>query len=267
MQETGDDTRRSLDEFVCPISLCLPQHPVIAEDGQLYERRNIEAYFARDPDARSIRSPVLNTPMGRRLIEARNVLNFLRHVAETWQRGADSRLEEWCRVRDREAHANRRETNENGVVRCFKDGEHVRTLYPSDHPYHGIVHVYNEGRLVRAEYDAQHVFHGRVDVYDEHGVWIRMEYLPSHPWFGHIWTVCDDEFVRLEFATGHVSHGVIHVYADGQLTYTIFSECHPRHGMIRSYENGMHVRTTYEDWHPNFGVVIDERSSNRKRRR
>ena len=54
------------EEKVCPVTLQSFIHPVVAEDGHVYERSAIEAWFARNQ--RTITSPVTGFPMGQKLI-------------------------------------------------------------------------------------------------------------------------------------------------------------------------------------------------------
>ena len=49
---------------MCPISYELPVDPVLAEDGNIYERECIKRHLAKKQT-----SPINNTPMGTRLIE------------------------------------------------------------------------------------------------------------------------------------------------------------------------------------------------------
>ena len=56
-----------LDQLVCPIGYELPVDPVVAEDGQLYERICIESHLSTKPT-----SPMTNLPMGNRLVEVRH---------------------------------------------------------------------------------------------------------------------------------------------------------------------------------------------------
>ena len=66
------------DEWVCPITTELPLDPVIAEDGQVYERSAIEE--AIRVQGAALKSPMTNLPMGPRLTasnQARNTIEKL----------------------------------------------------------------------------------------------------------------------------------------------------------------------------------------------
>jgi len=66
------------DEWVCPITAELPIDPVMAEDGKVYERAAIEEHIRVNRD--SLRSPITNEAMGKRLIassQARNTIEKL----------------------------------------------------------------------------------------------------------------------------------------------------------------------------------------------
>ena len=63
------------DEWVCPITTELPLDPVMAEDGQVYERSAIEQLIRVQGEA--LKSPMTNLPMGPRLtatVQARNTI-------------------------------------------------------------------------------------------------------------------------------------------------------------------------------------------------
>lgn len=66
------------DEWVCPITTELPLDPVIAEDGQTYERAAIEELLR--VQGADLKSPMTNLPMGRQLLtstQARNTIEKL----------------------------------------------------------------------------------------------------------------------------------------------------------------------------------------------
>ena len=89
-QQSADETA---EELICAITFELPVDPVTAEDGRVYERRAIEEWLARPGE---LKSPTLNTPMGRRLLPARQVRNAIERMvrsgilsgprAESWEK-------------------------------------------------------------------------------------------------------------------------------------------------------------------------------------
>ena len=70
------------EEYVCPITAELPIDPVMAEDGRCYERRAIEEWFERQPQAQ-VKSPMTNEPMGKRLLPAVQLRNTLKRLVES----------------------------------------------------------------------------------------------------------------------------------------------------------------------------------------
>ena len=58
-----------VETITCPITAALPVVPVLAEDGRIYEKAAIKRWFSGKPRS-SIRSPITNAPMGRRLADA-----------------------------------------------------------------------------------------------------------------------------------------------------------------------------------------------------
>ena len=79
----------SLEEFLCPITQGLPLQPVFAEDGKVYERDAIETWLKQNA-----KSPVLNTPMGTKLVPATQIKNMIERMVKT---GAldDAKVKEW----------------------------------------------------------------------------------------------------------------------------------------------------------------------------
>ena len=56
------------EDFVCPITHELPVHPVMAEDGHIYERSEIEKWIrVSAQEGRALKSPTTNEEMGDRL--------------------------------------------------------------------------------------------------------------------------------------------------------------------------------------------------------
>ena len=92
-------------EYRCPITQELPLDPVVAEDGQCYDREAIEAWFEKHTNAKS---PMSNEPMGKKLVPALQMRNSIERLvtkgvltgeaADTWkQRTEELRAlnEEW----------------------------------------------------------------------------------------------------------------------------------------------------------------------------
>ena len=78
--ETAQEFRRhksavneAMDEFLCPITFSLPVDPVMAEDGNVYERSAIEEWLKQQH-----KSPVTNLAMGTKLLPALRVKNMIR---------------------------------------------------------------------------------------------------------------------------------------------------------------------------------------------
>eukprot|EP00978_Attheya_sp_CCMP212_P012537 scaffold31315_cov49-Attheya_sp.AAC.1 len=71
------------DDLICPISLDLPYEPVTAEDGRVYEKKAIVAHFDRHPKSATVKSPVTNEPMGRRLTASVQTKSLIETLIET----------------------------------------------------------------------------------------------------------------------------------------------------------------------------------------
>jgi len=70
--------------IACPITLDIMKDPVVAEDGETYERGAIESHFeglARD--GQSLRSPLTNQPLSNRLVPNRAMQRLIREVTES----------------------------------------------------------------------------------------------------------------------------------------------------------------------------------------
>ncbi len=65
-------------EWVCPLTRELPVDPVMAEDGQIYERSEIIKWLARNAT-----SPVTREPMGTKLVPAVQVRNTIRSLIKS----------------------------------------------------------------------------------------------------------------------------------------------------------------------------------------
>jgi TPR repeat protein len=66
-------TEEAMNEFLCPITFSLPVDPVMAEDGNVYERSAIEEWLKQQR-----KSPVTNLAMGTRLLPALRIKNMIR---------------------------------------------------------------------------------------------------------------------------------------------------------------------------------------------
>lgn len=80
-----------LDEYRCPITYELPVDPVIAEDGQCYERYAIEEWFQRITPSKS---PMTNNPMGTNLIPATQTRSAIDRLISKGVIGGDP-AKEW----------------------------------------------------------------------------------------------------------------------------------------------------------------------------
>ena len=60
--------KQAMKKLLCPITFSLPVDPVIAEDGNVYERSAIEEWLKQQH-----KSPVTNLKMGTRLLPALQV--------------------------------------------------------------------------------------------------------------------------------------------------------------------------------------------------
>ena len=66
------------DELLCPITLALPKHPVVAEDGRVYERHAVQRWLDT-----SRTSPTTNLPMGRTLVDVPHVRNVVDAIVKS----------------------------------------------------------------------------------------------------------------------------------------------------------------------------------------
>ena len=69
-------------ELMCPITGELMTDPVVASDGQSYERQAIEEWFSRFPFAENPRSPTTNKPMEKTLFPNQNLKSLCRQYTE-----------------------------------------------------------------------------------------------------------------------------------------------------------------------------------------
>ena len=73
--------KATVDELICPISHELLVDPVVAEDGELYEREEIERLI--EVQGNSLRSPMTNKKMGKALIAVIRVRNTVEKLVES----------------------------------------------------------------------------------------------------------------------------------------------------------------------------------------
>ena len=134
MEQCFDDTA---EELVCPITTELPVDPVTAEDGRVYERRAIEDWIARPGE---LKSPTANTPMGPRLLPARQSRNIIERMVRA---GAISgpKAEAWSKKLAEEEEEKARKLAEEEEVRAMRaraeggDGEAMTKM--GHWHYHG----------------------------------------------------------------------------------------------------------------------------------
>lgn len=74
------DSEDMLAEYLCPITQELPVDPVVAEDGQCYERSAIEAWIKKNVPLRDFKSPVTNKTMGSQLVTARQTCSAIEQL-------------------------------------------------------------------------------------------------------------------------------------------------------------------------------------------
>jgi len=99
----------SLEEFLCPITQALPLEPVFAEDGKVYERDAIEKWLKKNP-----KSPVLNTPMGTKLVPATQIKNMIERLVKAGALNEEKAAEWQERIREQEKLAELRNEAEAG---------------------------------------------------------------------------------------------------------------------------------------------------------
>ena len=107
---------RMADEWICPIAQELSVDPVMAEDGQFYERSAIKKSF-KTTDGAEVKSPVTNLPMARTLKTGHQVCNTIKLMVETGAiSGAKANL--WKKRIEQEAMVTR-------TRQLCKDGDRV----------------------------------------------------------------------------------------------------------------------------------------------
>lgn len=70
------------DELLCPICLELPLDPVIAEDGRIYERCEIQKHINQTGATIHLKSPVTNKAMGPKLVPCLQIKNIIEKAIE-----------------------------------------------------------------------------------------------------------------------------------------------------------------------------------------
>ena len=97
-------------EYVCPLTLELPVDPVVAKDGQIYERSHILAWLSRNAT-----SPVTREPMGTELTPVPIIRNSIEKlvssgaiegdIAEAWQKASAKKRADEMLVKETRAKA------------------------------------------------------------------------------------------------------------------------------------------------------------------
>ena len=103
-----EHTQQIAEEFICPISQELPIKPVIAEDGRIYEEKDIRQWFGTKREAKS---PSTGAVIGTKLIPAPQIRNTIEklvksgaiegELAEAWE----IKLEDETQVKETRAKA------------------------------------------------------------------------------------------------------------------------------------------------------------------
>ena len=78
LRKTKSAVNEAFAELVCPITFSLPVDPVMAEDGNVYERSAIVEWLEKQH-----KSPVTNMEMGTRLLPALRVKNMIRAMVSS----------------------------------------------------------------------------------------------------------------------------------------------------------------------------------------
>ena len=71
------------DDLICPITHELPFNPVTAEDGFIYERRAIEQHIQSKGKRTSLKSPITNERIGKRLLPAVQQKNLIQTLVDS----------------------------------------------------------------------------------------------------------------------------------------------------------------------------------------
>ena len=89
LRRTKSAVNEAMNEFLCPITFSLPVDPVMAEDGNVYERSAIEEWLEQQR-----KSPVTNLAMGTKLLPALRVKNMIRAMVTSGTLTGD-KVDEW----------------------------------------------------------------------------------------------------------------------------------------------------------------------------
>ena len=94
MDKAEDGSRQAItaliEDWTCPITYELLFDPVEAEDGRLYERAAIEAYFEHKANQVMVKSPVTNQEMGKQLVPATHVRDAITKLVQSGQVDAEA---------------------------------------------------------------------------------------------------------------------------------------------------------------------------------
>ena len=125
LRKTKNALNEAFAELVCPITFSLPVDPVMAEDGNVYERSAIEDWLEKQR-----KSPVTNLAMGTRLLPALQVKNMIRAMVTSGALTGD-KVDAWkLKLKEEEEVAEMRRKAEAGdgeamcnLGVCYENGE------------------------------------------------------------------------------------------------------------------------------------------------
>ena len=114
-------------EHICPLTLGLLVDPVVAKDGQIYERSHILAWLSRNAT-----SPVTREPMGTELTPVPLIRNSIEKlvssgaiegdIAEAWQKASAKKRADETKVKETRAKA---EAGDKKLCGCSASGTKV----------------------------------------------------------------------------------------------------------------------------------------------
>jgi len=78
------------NEYLCPITNCIMNDPVLAKDGFSYERDAIEKWF-KQGNKKTVRSPMTNVPMELQLVPNRVLRALIDNFNEKCQKGSQTK--------------------------------------------------------------------------------------------------------------------------------------------------------------------------------
>ena len=105
------------EEWICPITTELAFDPVIAEDGQMYERSAIEELIRQQ--AKSLKSPMTNLPMGSKLFPSKQARNTIEKLVRSGAISGD-KAERWLERLSQEEEAKERKRKDEELVKETK---------------------------------------------------------------------------------------------------------------------------------------------------